>query len=249
MPCRKRKCTDNMLELGSDGLATVNLVKSIKYCGFCGNHFLQCGCEGLGGGNMILHPLHLPDLPAEMLPADRLYRWHVLYQATSMMMCNKHPTEYLVKEYTAAAVHFATKNKEPLLAAAKAYVAGLREPFSWNEVKTDLLSADKAFNCHAPLQEVFSPVSISTEDKLEAYIVNAAQLFGDTHWSYMSTLHIVFVRMLLIKATAIALEERRIMAGIAAGFWHTDLTLYSGLPWLALDNSKQQLECLLEEGL
>lgn len=198
---------------------------------------------------MILHPQHLPDLPAEMLPADHLYRWHVLNQATSMMMCNKHPTEYFVRDYTAAAVHFATKNKEPLVVAAKAYVAGLREPFSWDELKTDLLSADKAFNCHAPLQEAFSPISISTEDKLKAYVVNAAQLFGDTHWSYMSTLHIVFVRMLLTKATAIPLEERRIMAGIAAGFWQTHLTLYNGCPWLALDNFKQQLECLLEEGL
>ena len=35
------------------------------------------------------------------------------------------------------------------------------------------------------------------------------------------------------------------MAGLAAGFWYTHTTLFNGFPWLALDNSKQQLKCLI----
>ena len=51
----------------------------------------------------------------------------------------------------------------------------------------------------------------------QAYIVNAAELFGNTGHTcplYTSS----FVRMLLTKATAIPLAERRIMAGMAVGF-------------------------------
>ena len=60
---------------------------------------------------MILHPARLPQLPAAMLPADRLYRWHVLYRATSIATnYNVHQTEYFLKEYTGAVVHFATSN-------------------------------------------------------------------------------------------------------------------------------------------
>lgn len=59
-----------------------------------------------------------------------------------------------------------------------------------------------------------------------------------------ATLHIVVVRMLLTRAIAIPLAERRIMAGMAAGHWCTHLTLFGVCPWLALDNSKQLLQCL-----
>lgn len=95
----------------------------------------------------------------------------------------------------------------------------------------------------ASLKQLFGPISISTVGKLKAFVVSAAEIFGDTQWSYMSTLH-VFVRMLLTKATAIPLADRRIMAGFAAGFWYTHMTLFNGFPWLALDNFKQQLKCL-----
>ena len=196
---------------------------------------------------MILHPAHLPKLPAEMSPADQLYRWHVLYQATSIMNCGVHQTEYFLKEYTGAVVHFATKNKQLLVAAAHAYVASFKKPFSWDDIKTDLTTTEKILWRDQPLaslKQVFGPVSISTVGKLKAFVISAAETFGDTQWSYMSTLHIVFVRMLLTKATAIPLAERRIMAGFAAGFWYTHMTLYNGFPWLALDNSKQQLKCL-----
>ena len=248
MQCRKRKCSDRALELGSDGLATVQLVKSIKCCGFCGDHFMSCMCKGLDQSNMILHPAHLPQLPAAMLPADHLYRWHVLYQATSIMTnYDVYQTEYFLKEYTGAVVHFATKNKQLLVAAANAYVANLKKPFSWDAVKSDLVTTEKALwknQPHASLKQVFGRISINTVGKLKAFVVNAAEIFGDTQWSYMSTLHVVFVRMLLTRATAIPLAERRIMAGLAAGFWDTHLTLINGFPWLALDNSKQQLKCL-----
>ena len=245
---RERKCSDHALELESGGLATMKFVKSIRCCGVCGDHFMLCCCEGLDL-NMILHPAHLPKLPAEMSPADQLYRWHVLYQATSIMNCDVHQTEILLEEYTGAVVHFATKNKQLLVAAANAYVASLEEPFNWDDVKTDMSTAETSFQCNVSLKDAFKPISISTADKLKGYIVNAAELFGDTHWSYMSILHIVLVRMLLTKATAIPLAERRIMAGMAAGFWTTHLTLFNGCPWLALDNSKQQLGCLLEDSI
>ena len=196
---------------------------------------------------MILHPGHLPQLPAAMLPADHLYRWHVLYQATSIMTNHDvHRTEYFLKEYTGAVVHFAVKNKQALVAAANAYVANLKKPFSWDDVKSDLtperiLWKDQPL---ASLKKMFGPINISTVGKLKAFVVHAAEMFGDVQWSYMSTLHVVFVRMLLTKATAIPLAERKIMAGLAAGFWHTHVTLFNGFPWLALDNSKQQLKCL-----
>lgn len=99
-----------------------------------------------------------------------------------------HQTENLLKEYTGAVVHFAAKNKQLLVAAANAYVASLKKPFSWDEVKSDMTSAEKNF---APtedgsvLKEIFEPIGISTEGELKAFVVNAAELFGDTQWSYM----------------------------------------------------------------
>ena len=90
---------------------------------------------------------------------------------------------------------------------------------------------------------MFGSIDISTEDELEEFVVGAAELFGDTQWSYMCALHIVFVRVLLTRALAIPLIERKIMAGMAVGFWQTLMTLFD-LPWLALDNSKQCLSCL-----
>ena len=81
---------------------------------------MLCSCEGLGQSNMILHPAHLPQVPAAMSPADNLYRWHILYQATSIMNYEVHQTEDLLKEYTGAVVHFAAKNKQLLVAAANA---------------------------------------------------------------------------------------------------------------------------------
>ena len=140
MLCRKRKRPDLALDLGSDGLEKLNLVQSIKCCGFCGNHYSSCLCKGLDRGSMIriLHPAYLPKLPAEMSPADQPYRWHVLYQATSIMNCGVHQTEYFLKEYTGAVAHFATKNKQLLVAAANAYVASFKKPFSWDDIKTDV---------------------------------------------------------------------------------------------------------------
>ena len=116
----------------------MEVAKSIKGCGFCGEHFMLCQCEGLGQGNMILHPVHLPEPPAEMSPADHLYRWHVLYQATGIMNCDAHPTEQFLTEYTGAVVHFAAKNKQLLVSAAKEYVASWKQPFSWDHISADL---------------------------------------------------------------------------------------------------------------
>lgn len=141
-------------------------------------------------------------------------------------------------------MHFAAKNKQLLVSAAKEYVANWRKPFIWDDIEHDLL-AEKAFS-PADLDELFSPVNIDTGDELEDFVVNAAELFGDTQWSYMSMLHIVFVRVLLTRATAIPLAERKIMAGMAAGQWQTHMTLFQA-PWLALDNSKQHLDCLYDE--
>lgn len=79
---------------------------------------------------MLLHSDHLPELPAEMSPADHLYRWHGLYQATGIMNCELLPTDHFLKDYTGAVVHFAAKNKQLLVSAAKEYVANWRKPSS-----------------------------------------------------------------------------------------------------------------------
>ncbi|KAL3141028.1 hypothetical protein ABBQ32_005543 [Trebouxia sp. C0010 RCD-2024] len=157
------------------------------------------------------------------------------------MNLNLHPTGHFLTEYTGAVVHFAAKNTQLLVSAAEAYAAGWKKPFSWDEVAQDL-TAEKAFP-EVDLEEIFSSINITAVDELKEFVVSAAELFGGTQWSYMSTLHIVFVRVLLTKALAIPLVERKIMAGMAVGFWQTHMTLFD-LPWLALDNSKQHLNCL-----
>ena len=75
-------------------------------------------------------------------------------------------------------VHFATKNRQLLVAAANTYVASLKKPLSWDDVKTDMTTAEKFFKSLVSLKEVFKPISIVTADQLKAYIMNAAELFG-----------------------------------------------------------------------
>lgn len=222
----------------------MEFVRSYKVCGYCGNHFTLCPCEDLDRSNMILHPFRLPDLPADMLPADHLYRWHVLYQATSIMNCNAHPTEFFLRDYTGAVVHFAAKHKQLLISAANAFVDSWPKPFSWDHVMAELAPEKFFYKGGTDLKKLFSPIGIATCSGVANFVVKAAQLFADSQWSYMSTLHIVLVRVLLTKATAIPVQERQIMAGMSIGLWHTHLTLFNGAPWLALDNSQQRLESL-----
>lgn len=178
-----------------------------------------------------------------MSPADQLYRWHALYQATGARNCVVHPTEVFLEKYGGAMVHFAAKNKQLLVTAAHAYVHSWKQPFSWDDVTASLAPETAFRRTGKELKELFGFISVSTVDKLKAFVIDAAELFGDVKWSYMSTLHIVFVRVMLTRATAIPLAERKIMAGLALGMWHTHVTLFMA-PGLSLDNSQQRLKCL-----
>lgn len=223
----------------------IDFVRSYKVCGMCGDHFQFCQCDGLGSCLMILHPAQLPVPPADMSPADQLYRWHILYQATGAMACGLHPAGMRLDKYMGAFVYFTTKNRDLLIAAAHTYVNSWSHPDCWQNVTAELAKTERSFQPSSnELKVLLSHISVATDYDLKAYIVNAAELFGNSKWFYMSSAHIAFVRVILTRARNIPLSERKIMAGVAIGLWHTHLTLFDGAPWLCLDNSQHRLHCL-----
>ena len=233
MLCRLRNHPDKALELD-----IYQFIQNHRLCGNCGAHFMLCPCKGMDDMNCIVNPDALPKPPANMTPADQLFRWHSLYQVT-MGVRTGHPTELFLADYTSAVVHFASKHKEQLALTAREFVDSWQTPLKWDSIRTSLAASEKAFRTMR-LKDICICLAIKTPKQFKDYVLTAAELFGGAKWAHMSQMHILVVRALIFRASQIPMADRQIMAGVTAAHYCTHVTAFS-LPWLALDNSQQDI--------